>query len=161
MPRSPKSSSPSWLPKLLSIIRIGVGFLFLEHGLSTAFGFQGRPDHDFARLHAWAGPIETTGAILLILGLFTRTTGFLLCGEMAIAYFQSRLRWTSPGIVLLPSYNNGEEAVLNCFFFLWLVTTGGGPWSLDAVIAKLRGKSESRAAVIGAGVNVAPMRGES
>jgi putative oxidoreductase len=133
--------APSWLPKLLSVIRITVGFLFLEHGLATAFGvFEGRPDHNFAKLHAWAGPIETTGAILLILGLFTRTTGFILAGEMAVAYFSSRLRWQTPGIVLLPLPNGGEEAVLNSFFFLWLTTAGGGPWSLDALIAKWRQK---------------------
>jgi putative oxidoreductase len=123
--------------------------LFLEHGLSTAFGFvTGRPDHNFAALHAWAGPIETAGAILLILGLFTRSTGFILSGEMAMAYFTSRLRWESPGIVLWPTRNNGEEAVLNCFFFLWLMTSGAGPWSLDALIAKhrARGKQSETAA---------------
>jgi len=128
------------LPKLLSVIRIVVGLLFLEHGLATAFGlFEGRPDHNFAKLHAWAGPIETTGAIFLILGLFTRTTGFILAGEMAIAYFQSRLRWAGPpGWVLLALPNNGEEAALNSFFFLWLMSTGGGAWSLDALIAKMK-----------------------
>ena len=89
----PNRGSPSWLPKLLSMVRIAVGLLFLEHGLSTAFGFvTGRADHDFAKLHAWAGPIETIGGTLLILGLSTRTTGFILSGEMAIAYFSSRLR---------------------------------------------------------------------
>ena len=139
-------SAPAWLPRLRSVVRIGVGLLFVEHGLSTAFGFvTGRADHDFARLHAWAGPIETFGGVLLILGLFTRVTGFILSGEMAIAYFQSRLRWASPGIVLFPSFNNGEEAVLNCFFFLWLVTAGPGPWSLDALIARARGKSKAPA----------------
>ena len=118
-----------------------MGLLFLEHGLATGFGiFEGRPDHNFAKLHAWAGPIETTGAILLILGLFTRATGFILAGEMAVAYFSSRLRWQTPGIVLLPLPNGGEEAVLNSFFFLWLMTAGGGPWGLDALIAKSRQK---------------------
>jgi putative oxidoreductase len=118
--------------------------LFLEHGLSTAFGFvTGRADVDFSKLHAWAGPIETIGGILLILGLFTRTTGFLLSGEMAVAYFTSRLRWAEPGVVFFPTRNNGEEAVLNCFFFLWLMTAGGGAWSLDALIAKSRGKSDA------------------
>ncbi len=138
--------SPPWLPKLLSIIRIAVGLLFLEHGLATAFGlFEGRPDHNFAKLHAWAGPIETTGAILLIFGLFTRTTAFLLAGEMAIAYFQSPFRWNGPpGWVLLPLPNAGEEAVLNCFFFLWLATAGGGPWSLDALFFGRRKKADAR-----------------
>jgi putative oxidoreductase len=139
-------STPPWVSKLLSIVRIAVGFLFLEHGLSTTFGFvTGRPDLNFAKLHAWAGPIETTGAILLILGLFTRSAGFILSGEMAVAYFQSRLRWAEPNAVFFPIRNNGEEAVLNCFFFLWLMTAGGGPWSLDALIAKSRRKSDSAA----------------
>ena len=158
MTTSPNNPSPNWLPKLLSIIRIGVGLLFLEHGLATGFGFiTGRPDHNFARLHAWAGPIETTGAILLILGLFTRTTGFILCGEMAVANFSERFHWTAPGMILLPSYTNGEEAVLNCFFFLWLMTSGAGPWSLDSLIAKRRNKASGAAtAVSGTGVNGAP-----
>lgn len=144
-----KNGSPSWLPKLLSVVRIAVGLLFLEHGLSTAFGFvTGRADHNFAALHAWAGPIETIGGILLILGLFTRTTGFILSGEMAVAYFTSRLRWAEPGIVFFPIRNNGEEAVLNCFLFLWLMTIGGGAWSLDALIAKRRKKAD--AAVVSA-----------
>ncbi len=144
MATSTNDPSPSWLPKLLSLVRIGMGLLFLEHGLSTAFGFvTGRADLNFARLHAWAGPIETIGGILLILGLFTRTTGFILSGEMAVAYFTSRLRWEGPPTtVLLPHWNNGEEAVLNCFFFLWLMTVGGGAWSLDALIAKRRKKTE-------------------
>ncbi len=143
-------ASPIWLPKLLSVLRIAVGFLFLEHGLSTAFGFvTGRADVDFSKLHAWAGPIETIGAILLILGLFTRTTGFLLSGEMAVAYFTSRLRWAEPGVVFFPTRNNGEEAVLNCFFFLWLMTAGGGAWSLDVLIAKSRGKSDAAVGAAG------------
>jgi putative oxidoreductase len=142
--------SPPWLPKLLSTVRIAVGLLFLEHGLSTAFGFvTGRADHDFAKLHAWAGPIETLGATLLILGLFTRTAGFILSGEMAVAYFSSRLRWETPGIVFWPIRNNGEEAVLNCFFFLWLVTAGGGSWSLDALIAKRRRRRDAVTAAVG------------
>jgi putative oxidoreductase len=146
------NTPPPWLPKLRSVVRIAVGLLFLEHGLSTAFGFvTGRADHNFAALHAWAGPIETIGGILLILGLFTRTTGFILCGEMAMAYFTSRLRWETPGIVWWPTRNNGEEAVLNCFFFLWLVTSGAGPWSLDAMIARRRARKRSETAASAAG----------
>lgn len=152
---SPKDGSPHWRPQLLGMVRIAIGLLFLEHGLSTAFGFAtGRADHDWTRLHAYAGPIETMGGILLILGLFTRTTGFILSGEMAIAYFQSRLRWDAgPLTVLWPHYNNGEEAVLNAFFFLWLVTAGAGAWSLDALIEKRRKRAEA-----GVGTTPEPVR---
>jgi len=141
---TPNHGSPSWLPKRLSVVRIAMGVLYSEHGLATAFGFfTGRADTDFSKLHAWAGPIETIGGVLLIFGLFTRTTGFLLSGEMAVAYFQSRLRWSEPNIVFFPIRNNGEEAVINCFFFLWLMTAGGGAWSLDALIAKSRKKPDT------------------
>jgi putative oxidoreductase len=154
---SRNNASPPWLPKLLSLLRIAVGLLFVEHGLSTAFGFAtGRADVDFSKLHAWAGPIETIGGVLLILGLFTRTTGFILCGEMAVAYFTSRLRWAEPNAVFFPTRNNGEEAVLNCFFFLWLMTAGGGAWSLDALIAKSRRKSNTAVGAAGEPVRAQP-----
>ena len=142
------TNTPSF-PRLLSIVRLVVGFLFLQHGLGTAFGLLGgRADYDFSKLHAWAGPIEALGGTLLVLGLFTRFTAFMVCGEMAVAYFQSPFRWTPHSIVFLPIANNGEEAVLNCFCFLWLMAAGGGPWSVDALIAKARKKTvESRSMV--------------
>ena len=36
-----------------------------------------------------AGIIETFGGLLLLLGLLTRPVAFILCGEMAVAYFMS------------------------------------------------------------------------
>jgi len=135
MATSTTNGSPGWLPKLLSVVRIAVGLLFIPHGLEKLWSFAGsRPDYDFAKIHAWAGPIETIGGALLIVGLFTRPTAFILCGEMAVAYFHSWFSMSARGF--LPIINGGEESTMNCFFFLWLVTAGGGAWSLDAVIAK-------------------------
>ena len=142
MAASTTNGSAGWLPKLLSIVRIGVGLLFLPHGLEKLWSFAGsRPDYDFARIHAWAGPIETAGGVLLILGLFTRPTAFILCGEMAVAYFHSWFSMSAKGF--LPIINGGEESTLNCFLFLWLVTAGGGAWSLDALIAKRHKKADA------------------
>jgi putative oxidoreductase len=140
------------LPYVLGVIRIVVGALFLEHGLSTSLGLLGgRADWNFAKLHAWAGPIELIGGTLLMLGLCTRFTAFILSGEMAVAYFQSPLRRTgSPGIIFLALPNGGEEAALDSFFFLWLMTAGGGPWSLDGLLEKRRQK-KPEAAVSGIG----------
>ena len=45
---------------------------------------------------------------------------------MAVAYFTL----CAPR-GFFPINNGGEEAVINCFLFLWLVTAGPGPWSLD------------------------------
>lgn len=70
----------------------------------------------------WAG----IGGLLIALGLFTRPVAFLLCGEMAVAYFQAHAPkgfW--------PIQNGGEQAVLFCFIFLYLSVAGGGPIGLD------------------------------
>jgi putative oxidoreductase len=111
----------------LAVIRILAGLLFFQHGAEKLWGFTGaRIDRDFTTLRGIAGPLEVFGGTLLILGLFTRPTAFLLCGEMAVAYFRS---WAPRGF--FPIVNGGEEAVLFCYLFLWMVTAGPGAWALD------------------------------
>jgi len=134
------SSLAKWAPYLLSLLRIATGLLFMQHGGEKLWGFAGgRIDHNFPNLHAFAGPIELLGGGLMTLGLFTRTTAFILCGEMAVAYFRS---WAPRGF--FPINNGGEEAVLFCYLYLWLVTTGAGPWSLDTLIEKRKQHKVSR-----------------
>jgi putative oxidoreductase len=114
--------------RLLSIIRIAVGLLFFEHGAEKIWGFAGgQIDHNFFSLHGFAGPLEVIGGTLIIPGLFTRITAFILCGQMAIAYFD---QWAGKGF--FPISNGGEEAVIFCFTYLWFVAAGPGPWSCDA-----------------------------
>lgn len=140
-------SLPKWAPFLLSVLRIAAGLLFIQHGGEKLWGFAGgRIDHNFPNLHALAGPIELIGGALMTLGLFTRTTAFILCGEMAVAYFKS---WAPRG--WFPINNGGEEAVLFCYLYSWLVTAGAGPWSLEALLEKRR-KPVSRTFGIGATV---------
>jgi putative oxidoreductase len=76
-----------------------------------------------------AGALEIAGGVLLLLGLFTRFTAFILCGEMAVAYF---IAHATQGHFFSPALNQGEEAVLYCFIFLLLSVAGGGAWSIDA-----------------------------
>jgi len=122
--------SAKWTPYFLSVIRILIGLLFFQHGAEKIWGFAGgRVDHNFATLHGFAGPLEVIGGLLIAAGLLTRFSAFILCGEMAVAYFT---RWAPRGF--WPINNGGEEAVLFCFVFLWLVTAGPGPWSLDSLI---------------------------
>jgi putative oxidoreductase len=95
------------------------GFLILCHGVQKLFGMLGGHRMPITSLLGLAGIIETVGGILLILGLFTRPAAFILCGEMAVAYFRAHAP-RAP----LPIQNMGEPAVLNCFIFLYLIFAG-------------------------------------
>ncbi|HEY3378327.1 MAG TPA: DoxX family protein [Armatimonadota bacterium] len=123
-----------WAPYLLSLLRIVVAALFLEHGLQKLWGFPGgtSPVPLYSMAGA-AGVIETVGGLLLLLGLFTRAAAFVLSGEMAVAYFMVHAPHS-----FYPVVNRGELAVLYCFVFLYFVFAGGGPWSVDAAIPALR-----------------------
>jgi len=120
-------------PYLLSLLRIVAALLFFEHGTQKLFGYPpGPPFTGFPNfsLLGIAGMLEVAGGILLLLGLFTRTTAFILCGEMAFAYFRAHLPRS-----FFPINNAGEITVMLCFFFLYLVASGPGPVSLDHVLA--------------------------
>lgn len=119
-----------WAPRLLSVLRIMAGLLFLQHATAKFFAFPHVPMFDgmvVLSLMGVAGMLELVGGILLILGLFTRPAAFILAGEMAFAYF---IAHAPRGF--FPILNGGELAVLYCFVFLFLAAAGAGPWSLDA-----------------------------
>lgn len=121
----------SWQGPTHAALRIMTGLLFLQHGTTKLFKF---PLTDYfkdgvqiASLMGAAGILELVGGILIIIGLFTRTTAFVLAGMMAVAYFMAH---AAQGF--FPIRNGGELAILFCFIFLWLATAGAGPYSLDA-----------------------------
>lgn len=128
-------------PQALSILRIIAAYVFLAHGLQKSVGlFGGLPPHlpgNLLLMLKTAGWIETIGGVLLLLGLFTSPVAFLLSGEMAAAYFIGHV--FQNGLMLVPMRNGGESAVLYCFIYLYLATSGGGAWSLDRALG--RGKS--------------------
>jgi putative oxidoreductase len=118
-----------WRPRVLSILRIFAGLLFMEHGLSKLFSFPipfagGQPA--MFQLLWFAAVIEVVGGLLLALGLFVRPVAFIMSGEMAIAYFYAH---NPRGFY--PLANGGEAAILYCFIFLYFFVAGGGAWSLD------------------------------
>jgi len=122
-------------PQFRSVLRIIVGFTFSLHGYQKFFGWLGGLGGSKAELASQmgaAGVLETFGGALIILGLFTRPTAFILSGQMAIAYFLVH----APQNFLFPILNNGEITVLYCFTFLWFSAAGPGPWSLDALRSK-------------------------
>ena len=122
-------------PYVLSILRIVVALLFLQHGLSKLFGFpQPMAPPPMLTMIWLAGAIELVGGVLLTLGLFTRAAAFIMSGEMAIGYF---LAHAPRGF--FPILNGGNLAILYCFVFLYLVFAGPGPWSLDMLWQRKRG----------------------
>lgn len=121
---------PIWEPRMLSILRIMAGLLYMEHGLAKIFGFPALPNHApyhlLSLVPGVAGILETVGGALIALGLFTRPVAFILAGEMAFAYFMSHAPRS-----FFPLVNAGDAAILYCFIFLYFFVVGAGVWSLD------------------------------
>ncbi len=119
------------------LLRAVAGLLFLQAGgMKTWDWFGGIPaqfgGHPHLFSETWfAGVLEFYGGLLILLGLFTRCTAFVLSGEMAVAYWQAHApngAW--------PIQNHGEPAVLFCFIFLFMAAYGGGDFSLDAFLLR-------------------------
>ena len=121
----------AWAPRLLSLLRIFAGLLFLEHGLQKLSGFPApMPAGMMVPMFSliwFAGVIETVGGVLVAIGLVTRPAAFIMAGEMAIGYFMVH---APQGF--FPLVNHGEAAILFCFVFLYIAAAGGGAWSVDA-----------------------------
>jgi putative oxidoreductase len=131
-------------PYMLSILRIIVGLLYMEHGLAKILDFPHQPTHApyalFTLNPGLQGLFELVGGLLLALGWFTRTVAFVLAGNMAVAYFMVH----GPR-GFFPLLNGGELAIVYCFVFLYLWVAGGGEWSLDRLRAPVSAVSPSRA----------------
>ncbi len=126
----------SWMNSLrgyaLSLMRIVIGLTFMSHGLQKVFGLLGGRHLPITSLMGAGGYLELIGGLLILSGLFTRFSAFVLCGEMAFAYFTQHFPHG-----LWPIVNHGELAVVYCFVFFYLMFSGAGPLSLDRM---LRGK---------------------
>jgi putative oxidoreductase len=137
----------SRLPDIaLTLLRVVAGLMFMQHGVQKLFGllqmpgmppFGGPPP--FLSMMWIAGVLETFGGLLVALGALTRPVAFLLSGQMAVAYFMAhapRGFW--------PVLNQGEVAALYCFVFLAFAALGGGPYSVDGLFRKRRGRTTER-----------------
>jgi len=118
----------SWSPRMLSVLRIMTGLLFLEHGTQKFLNFPPRANAGpiLFSLAGLQGILELLGGILIVIGLFTRPVAFILAGDMAVAYFMAH---APRGF--FPLINGGQLAILFCFVFLYLFVAGGGVWSVD------------------------------
>ena len=115
-------------PEMLSIARVVIGLLFLEHGTAKLFGFphttMAQPEM-FTLL--WVqGVIELVGGALFAAGFMTRYVAFVLAGDMAVAYFMAHAPKN-----FFPLLNGGDTAILYCFVFLLYVVAGPGRWAVS------------------------------
>jgi putative oxidoreductase len=119
----------AWAPRLLSVLRMVTGLLYIEHGTQKFFSFPMRTGAapELMSLLGVQGCLETAGGLLIFLGLFTRPVAFILSGNMAVAYFMIHFPRS-----FFPVLNGGDSAILFCFVFLYLAAAGPGPWSVDA-----------------------------
>jgi putative oxidoreductase len=132
-----------WSPWLLSVLRIGAGLCFMEHGAMKLLHFPTpMMPGPLPPLLIVAGVIELVGGALLVVGLFTKITAFVTSGQSAIAYFGFHVLHglgNAPGPVSLdPVVNHGTEAALEAVIFLYLAAAGGGAWALDAILQQRR-----------------------
>jgi putative oxidoreductase len=117
-------------PRVLSVLRILTGLLLIPHGTAKLFAWPADMPAPLFSLMGLAGVIELVGGALLVIGLFTRPTAFIVSGFMAAAYFMAHAPQN-----FQPILNGGELAVLWCFAALYIWVAGPGPWSVDAALA--------------------------
>lgn len=119
-------------PVAHSLLRIGAGLLFMEHGLQKLFGmlggFGGHPGAtvSIGSMMGFAGVLEFAGGLMLMIGFLTRPVALIVMLEMLYAYATAHLPkggW--------PIENGGELALLYALVFFFLATHGSGPWSVD------------------------------
>jgi putative oxidoreductase len=129
----------SYSSPVLSIFRIIFGLLFTLHGSMKLFGWPLGEAIPAGTWPGWfAGIIEFVAGLLILVGFGTRIAALIASGEMAVAYFW--MHWPpleGPAASFWPydqqvGGNGGEAAIMYCFAFLLLATTGAGAWSVDA-----------------------------
>lgn len=130
-------------PLGLLVLRVALGIIFFSHGypklahegsgMQAFFVQHGLPGY-FVYI---AGVLEVFGAILLVLGLFTRAAALLLAIEMAVAIWKVH---SSGGYLAVHNYEFPLAMLTACFA---LATVGAGMLSLDNVL--LEGGGRSRA----------------
>ncbi|QGM81140.1 DoxX family protein [Otariodibacter oris] len=111
---------------IVALLRILTAYSILVHPMSKIFGVPLDMTNlltSWASLDGIATALELVGGILLILGIATRPTAFILSGLMAAAYFIAHLSF-------FPVEKDGEAAMLYSFVLLLITLFDSGVWSL-------------------------------
>jgi len=126
----------------LLAVRLYWGWQFVQtgwgklHHLGRTAAFFSSLGIPFPAVNAhFVSGLEFVGGMLLIAGLASRLTGFLLAGNMFVAY------WTADHAALLSVFSNpgsfyGADPYTFLFASLLVLIFGAGGYSLDAVIAE-------------------------
>ncbi len=97
---------PPWPSRMLALLRIIAGLVFMTAGTMIVFGYPPSPvpmpPFSFTSQIGIGGILEVLGGLAIVLGFFTRPVAFVLAGEMAVAYFQFHLPQS-----FFPTVNNG------------------------------------------------------
>jgi putative oxidoreductase len=119
-------------PLVLSILRIAVGLVIFSFGTAKIFHFHAGQFMPPPGSLPWiAGLLELVLGFLFLVGAGTRIVSFILSGEMAFAYFISHFPKS-----FFPTENGGYAAIVLCFVFLYFVTSGAGPISVDRKLGR-------------------------
>ncbi len=124
----------SLAPLASLFLRVGVGLVFIHHGLtklnmgiSGVGGFFGRLGIPLPELAAAVViMVETLGAVCLIIGLLTRFWAACMVVDMAVAIL----------LAVLPQHHVPELEGLLLIGALAIVALGAGPIALDRLFQK-------------------------
>ena len=128
-------------PLGLLVLRVALGVIFFFHGYPklahSGAGMQGFfVQHGLPGYFVYiAGIVEVFGAILLVLGLFTRAAALLLAIEMGVAIWKVH---SSGGYLAVHNYEFPLALLAGSFA---LATVGAGLVSLDHPLFESGGKS--------------------
>jgi putative oxidoreductase len=127
-------------PVALLLLRCGLALVFVFHGYPKLFGKTAVFVSAFQRLGLpgyyvyVAGVIEVVGGLTLLLGLYTPVAALLLVLDMGAAMWKYNF---NEGIYAVREY---ELPLVLGLAALALATTGAGPFSLDYLIRRRKGK---------------------
>ena len=129
-------------PLALLVLRVCLGIIFVYHGhpklvhanagMGEFFVMHGLPGY----LVPVAGILESFGALLLVLGLFTRPAALLLAIEMGVAIWRVH---SGHGFMAVKEYEFPLAVGAAC---LTLATVGAGVISMDHLIFGEGGKKK-------------------
>lgn len=131
-----------WEPYARSVMRIVLAFVFSLHGFRVLYGMfpqlarrGGVARMPLDTLPQFTGYVAIAAGALLMLGLLTRVAALVLALQALAAYvFVAAPRGA------VPLRAGANEVLLYFFVFFYLVVVGGGPWSLDRLIQRIRRK---------------------